>query len=257
MGATGLGTVQDDPISKLTGQMVEREHIIDEIRRTAVDGRALGRMRFEAETGIKEADWLGRYWVKWSDALAEAGFPPNELATAYSQDTIVLALITMVEDLGKWPTDAERRLYRREHPDMPSHNVYARLGKRHEQAQAVLDYAQEHAVTGDVLAICEKVATSGATPKPAEKQQSTKGYVYLLRSGSHYKVGHSNDPGRRAYEVRLVMPEPVTEVHRIETDDPAGVEAYWHRRFADRRAEGEWFKLEKSDVRAFRARKTM
>lgn len=236
--------------------MVERQHIIDEINRTAVDGRALGRMRFEAETGIKEADWSGRYWARWSEAVEAAGLPANELAGAYSKVAVMDAMIAMVEELGKWPTNAERRLYLRDHPEMPSHNVYSRLGKRHEQAQAVLDYAQEHAVPDGVLSICEKVATPEAALPPAEKQPA-KGYVYLLRSGAHYKVGHSNDPGRRAYEVRLVMPEPVTEVHRIETDDPAGVEAYWHRRFADRRAEGEWFKLDKSDVRAFKSRKNM
>jgi hypothetical protein len=43
---------------------MNKEHIINEIRRTAKanGGVALGRHRFEAKTGIKFHDWYGRFW---------------------------------------------------------------------------------------------------------------------------------------------------------------------------------------------------
>jgi hypothetical protein len=43
-----------------------RAQIIQEIQRTAKQngGKPLGRRKFTTETGIKESDWLGVYWVR-------------------------------------------------------------------------------------------------------------------------------------------------------------------------------------------------
>jgi hypothetical protein len=82
------------------------------------------------------------------------------------------------------------------------------------------------------------------------------GYVYMLRSGRRYKIGHTTSPARRHREVRLDLPDPTTLVHSIPTDDPPGIEAYWHERFASKRIrQTEFFTLDAQDVAAFRRRK--
>ena len=78
-----------------------------------------------------------------------------------------------------------------------------------------------------------------------------------MRSGKFYKVGRSTCAEKRAYEIQLVLPEKLTLIHKITTDDPVGIEAYWHRRFASKHTNGEWFALTMTDVRAFKRRKFM
>lgn len=79
----------------------------------------------------------------------------------------------------------------------------------------------------------------------------------MLKSGRYYKVGATNSFGRREREIALQLPERATTVHVIKTDDPFGIEHYWHTRFADRRKNSEWFELTQKDVRDFKRRKFM
>jgi len=59
---------------------MDKSEILNEIKKTAKSngGVPLGKLRFFNETGVKETDWCGVYWAKWSDAVNEAGFTPNE-----------------------------------------------------------------------------------------------------------------------------------------------------------------------------------
>jgi hypothetical protein len=82
----------------------------------------------------------------------------------------------------------------------------------------------------------------------------SSGYVYLIKHGGHceYKIGRTSNALRREGEIAASLPQQVKPIHVIETDDPVGLEAYWHRRFADRRIRNEWFELTAEDVKAFK-----
>ena len=70
---------------------MDRQHILDEIKRTAAEngGVPLGRSRFLQAIGIKPSDWEGRHWVRWGDAVTEAGFSPNRLTTTYGETELI------------------------------------------------------------------------------------------------------------------------------------------------------------------------
>ena len=161
-----------------------KNHIILEIQRAAREngGKPLGRLKFLRMTGIKETDWSGKYWARWSDALKDAGFGPNQLQQPYDDSVLFDRFVGLVRELGRVPVVTEMR----------------------------------------------------------------------MKSGRHYKIGRTNSLGRREWELGIKISIPPKTIHSIETDDPVGVEAYWHKRFSDKRGEGEWFDLSPDDIKAFK-----
>lgn len=239
---------------------MKKEHILSEIRRTAAlnDGTPLGKGRFLAETGIKESDWAGKFWVRWGDAIREAGFEPQKMQEALPDDLLLEKLATFVRELGHYPVEMELRIKDRQDPSFPNPKTFRRFGGKGAIAARLLQFCQTHDGYQDVIATCASVEGSGDQDSGAKDDAvETVGVVYLIRSGSYYKIGRTNALGRRERELAIQLPEKVRVVHEIRTDDPSGIEDYWHRRFADRRKNGEWFDLAPADVAAFRRRKFM
>jgi len=235
-----------------------REHILAEIRRTAAvnAGVPLGLERFLAETGIKRSDWFGKYWSQWGDALREAGYAPNSLQGAFSDEFLLQRLAALMRELGHFPTQGELRLKRRSDSAFPNAKTYDRFGTKAEFVERVRDYCRAQPGNADLEAMCPVPPASDAVDETANDSASY-GFVYLLRAGRHYKIGKTNSAGRRERELAIQLPERTQTVHVIRTDDPAGIEAYWHNRFSAKRRNGEWFELEPEDIRAFRRRKFM
>lgn len=239
---------------------MDKQHILSEIRRTALEngGVPLGRDRFLRETGIREADWYGKYWVRWGDALGEAGFAPNRLQGAYNEDFLLQACIGLMREVGRFPVRGDFLLKRQQDSSFPNHKTFRRFGSKSRLAARILEYCQTHPGLDDIVALCagippvKEVGTGEAAHGP-----DVTGFVYLLKSGRYYKIGKSNAVGRRARELAIQLPEKSRTVHVIRTDDPNGIEAYWHSRFAAKRRHGEWFELDSADVVAFKRRKFM
>lgn len=238
---------------------MDKQHVLDEIRRTAEEngGVPLGKKRFERETGIRESDWYGVHWARWSDAVQEAGFSPNKLREAYEEKFILEKLISLIRELGHFPADGELRLRANMDSSFPSHNVFtAQLGKKKNKVEKVLRYCEAHPGFEDIPPLLP-VIVPAAPETDVDESPEEFGFVYLLKSGRYYKIGRTNAVGRREREIALQLPEKAATVHSIKTDDPAGIEAYWHKRFESKRKQGEWFELSPQDVKAFKRRKFM
>ena len=238
---------------------MDRAQILAEIVRTATanGGSPLGVARFYAETGVKETDWRGRYWARWGDALREAGFEPNRLQESYETSEVVRRLAELTRELGHFPTSAEIKLKRRQDSSFPSLGVHTRLGKRQALVEAVRAFAAGTPEFESLVALLPASVPVADQSSVAPAAQPEDGTVYLLRVGKHYKIGRTNALGRRERELAIQLPERAVTVHAIRTDDPAGIEAYWHNRFSSARRNGEWFELSSAEVKAFKRRKFM
>src|SRR5262249_8602601 len=149
-------------------------------------------------------------------------------------------------------------LKRRQDSTFPSKGAFGRFGSKLAAAKRVIEFCRNRGGYEDVIKVCKPIAAEN--PPHRDKippTESIEGFVYLIKSRRYHKIGRSNSAGRREYELAIQLPEKATKIHEIRTDDPAGIEAYWHNRFAAKRRSGEWFDLDATDVNSFKRRKFM
>lgn len=236
---------------------MNKQEIISGIRRIAKEcgGKAPGFQRFSAETGLRKSDWYPNLWLRWGDAIKEAGCEPNEFISAYDTGFLITKYIELIRELDHFPIEGELRIKKKNDKDFPSHSGFSQLGSKHERVRKIIEYCQGKSDFDDIISLCSELTKS--THKRPDLIYSVPdkiGYVYLVRHGSRneYKIGKSYNPIRREGEIRLELPEKIQPIHYIKTDDPTGIENYWHSRFANKRKEGEWFSLTTDDVCAFK-----
>ena len=246
--------------------MDKKQHILNEIKKTAEKngGQPLGLNQFLKATGIKRGDWLGKPWNDWNgwgDAQKEAGYAPNQLTAAYGQDILVKKLITLIRTLGRYPVKVELVREAARNKDFPHYSTFlGSFGNKEGMIEKIVSFCRQTPDEyQDILEICTSLVVASVSEEDFSdfREEENFGFVYLMKSGKHYKIGCTNALDRRQYEIGIQLPEKIEPVHSIRTDDPSGIEAYWHNRFKDKRLNGEWFDLTAVDIRIFKKRKFM
>ncbi len=117
--------------------------------------------------------------------------------------------------------------------------MFDRLGSKNDRIARALEYCRVNAVAADVVAILEAAYIPDGRSEcdsPSAERRVSFGFVYLARGHpGEFKLGRTNLVDRRLAELGAMSPTELTLSHAIKTDDPAGVEAYWHQRFAEKR----------------------
>ena len=240
---------------------MNKDTMLMEICRAAAENGngPLGIGRFEELTGITVSAWRGRFWTTWTEATAEAGIQPGRMNEAFESDHLLRLLVELSRKCGRFPTKAEMGMARTRDRDFPDHKVYERFGVKAARIEALRQFVSGRAEFADVLALLPAPdSDANETELSASKSEEFgDGFVYMVKLGKAYKVGRTFSVPRRHREITLELPQKPIAVHSIRTDDPDGIEAYWHRRFEKKRTNGEWFALDAADVKAFKRRKIM
>ncbi len=202
---------------------------------------------------MKESEWA-YYGMTVTDFQKYCGLEVNKsgLETKIPDEDLLGALAELCLKKKQIPHQAMLRKWIRD-GEYDSHTLETRFNGMMGVQRALQNFAKAKGYSEEFFQLPGWKVQVDESPN-AEGGASAKGYVYLQQHGhrAEYKIGKTNKPIRREGELKIELPEQIQPIHYIETDDPSGVESYWHNRFADKRMNGEWFGLSKEDVKAFK-----
>jgi len=109
---------------------MNRHQIVAEIKRIALDdgGQAPGLRAFSRTTGVRKSDWYPHIWLRWGDALVEAGYAPNLFQTKTSDEALIEKYIELARELGRFPIQGEIRRKAKTDQSFPHHGAFNRFG---------------------------------------------------------------------------------------------------------------------------------
>ena len=88
-----------------------------------------------------------------------------------------------------------------------------------------------------------------------EKRQKLKerkrkvGYIYILESGELFKIGRTLNSERRFETYKTQNPFGIKVIILRQVNDYVGVETELLKQYKSKRINGEWFKLDKEDIK--------
>jgi len=258
---------------------MDKTYILAEIHRLTQEngGKPPGSRQFCNATNTRESVWKNKAWNSWNnwgDVLEEAGFPRREATTKFDPTEILKQLALLVRKLQRFPITADMRREKRANPNFPNDKVFsATFGGREKALATLVQFCESEVGYEDLLPILTNTSVTIGFRKPSTSDEGaddeeivgngTAGYVYLFKAEKQYKIGSSRAPYRRVSELINQSAFGGKPIHIIATDDPEGIERYWHKRFESSRilgtnkTSGEWFLLSAADVAAFKRRKFM
>jgi hypothetical protein len=136
---------------------ISKEEMLSEIRKfiAAHGGEIPGERTFLKATGIKGSAWRGRYWVRWSDAVRDAGYGPKEMTQKIPEEDILEKLVALITKLGRFPVRDEINIHARAVPGLPIWNtIKKRYGGMPQTARALLEFCVKTGNTA-VARLCE------------------------------------------------------------------------------------------------------
>lgn len=232
--------------------MFTKDEIIKELKKCTKElGKTPSEKVFYENTEVKRYNRM-RYWPNYGELVREAGLTPNKFdKTKYTHEQLCKIFIKVVREQGKWPTRGILDVKHHREPSFPdSSTFYNKLGLTSSLAHTILEYVKDRHGLRDVVEICNSVLEK--YDEESDEEDIVSGFVYLGKQHGKYKIGKSKDIDRRREDITLLGSEPFELIHTIETDDMNGIEKYWHERFKSKWIRGEWFKLNSSDIKAFR-----
>lgn len=88
------------------------------------------------------------------------------------------------------------------------------------------------------------------------EEQASCGCVYVLKSGDFCKIGRTSNLTARIPALSIALPQPSEVVVVLETTDHVRLERDLHKKFSDKRVNGEWFILDDDDIAWIRCLET-